>query len=174
MVEAIYAGDSKCWVLSIPKNLPDDAKFEALLRSGGSKVQTLKSKREGSKLTVNLDPETSKALLPGIVVLMLRVTATDFQKCEIVDRFTVLPGLDDEGFDCRTEAEKCLEQAEKALADYTNGRSKVKSYTIGTRSLTFNNAQELFDLVNYWRKQVYFERCRKYGVDPYKKVVKFS
>ena len=173
MVEAIYVGDSKYWVLSIPKNIPDDAKFEALLRSGGSKVQTLTSKREGSKLKVNLDPEVSKDLLHGIAVLMLRVTGQGYQKCEIVDRFEILPGIDVETFDCRTEAEKCLEQAEKALADYTSGRSRVKSYTIGTRSLTFNNAQELLDLVDYWRKQVYFERCHKYGVDPYKKVVKF-
>lgn len=173
MVEVFYVGDTKSWVLPIPEFIPDDAEFEALLRSGSSKVQTLGIAKDGSNLTVTLDRETSKELLPGVVVLMIRAVADAFQKCEIVDRFTALPCIDEEGFDPRTEAEKCLEQAEKALADYTSGHSRVKSYTIGTRSLTFNSAQELFDLVAYWRKQVYFERCGKYGVDPYKKVVKF-
>lgn len=173
MVEALYVGDSKSWVLSIPKNLPADVKFEALLRTGGSKVDALESQREGFRLRVTLTPELSNTLLAGVAVLMLRLTGENYQKCEIVDRFQIIPGINADDFDPRSEAEKCLQQAEQALADYTNGKSRVKSYTIGTRSLTFNSAQELFDLVNYWRRQVYFERCQKSGVDPHKRMVKF-
>ena len=92
----------------------------------------------------------------------------------VLETFRVLKKVADADFDHRTEAERCLAQAEKALMDYTsNGRSRYRSYTIGSRTLSFNSAQELMDLVAYWRNQVYLEKCAASGADPRKMLVEF-
>ena len=49
----------------------------------------------------------------------------------------------------------------------------MRSYTIGTRSLTFNSAQELMDLVKYWQTQVYLEECARADVDPRRMLAEF-
>ena len=176
MVESLYAGESKTWILKRDPQFPPKCKIEAFLRSGASKLEVLKVFEEGERLRINLSPSVSEGLHPGLAALILRVTnGDDFQKTTIISRLNVLasPLKEDEAFDAKTEAEICLQQAEAALADYTKGRSKVKSYTIGTRSLTFNDAQELLDLVSYWRKQVYLERCGDRNINPRKQLVEF-
>lgn len=176
----IVAGDSRVWKLNRQRLLamgeaPQNPKIEALLRtSEGSLVNLIVVDADGL-VTVTLTADVSETLPMGTTYLIVRLTADDFyRRTMVLETFRVLKKVADADFDHRTEAERCLAQAEKALMDYTsNGRSRYRSYTIGSRTLSFNSAQELMDLVAYWRNQVYLEKCDASGADPRKMLVEF-
>lgn len=176
----IVMGDSRVWKLDRQRLLamgeaPQNPKLEALLRtSEGSLVSLMANETQGAVI-VSLTADVSEKLPAGKTFLIVRLTADSFyRRTMVLESFQVFKKVDDADFDHRTEAERCLAQAEKALVDYsTKSRSMYKSYTIGSRTLSFGSAQELMDLVNYWRTQVYLERCRAQGVDPRSILVEF-
>lgn len=176
----IVAGDSRVWKLNRQRLLamgeaPQHPKIEALLRTSEGSLVSLTAVDDNGFVTVTLAADVSETLPMGTTYLIVRLTADDFyRRTMVLETFRVLKKVADVDFDHRTEAERCLAQAEKALMDYTtNGRSKYKSYTIGSRTLSFGSAQELMDLVAYWRNQVYLEKCAASGADPRKMLVEF-
>lgn len=176
----IVAGDSRVWKLDRHRLLamgeaPQNPKIEALLRTAEGSLVNLTAVDTNGLVTVDLAADVSETLPPGKTFLIMRLTADSFyRRTMVLDSFQVFKRVDDADFDHRTEAERCLAQAEKALIDYTsNGRSRYRSYTIGSRTLSFNSAQELMDLVAYCRNQVYLEKCAASGVDPRKMLVEF-
>lgn len=176
----IVAGDSRIWKLNRQRLLamgeaPQNPKIEALLRTAEGSLVNLTAADADGLVTVTLAADASETLPMGTTYLIVRLTADDFyRRTMVIETFRVLKKVADADFDHRTEAERCLAQAEKALIDYTsNGRSRYRSYTIGSRTLSFNSAQELMDLVAYWRNQVYLEKCSASGVDPRKMLVEF-
>lgn len=179
MVETLIVGDSASWsfrLTDLPafSGAPEGATLSAFLRSAGELIN-LKAEALNGRIFASLDPKASAKLTVGKAFLLLRLVseADQYQKSAVVKELQVVPAVDDEGFDHRTEAQKCLAQAEAALVDYTKGGGRVKSYIIGTRSTTFNNLQELTDLVEYWRKRVYLEACAQQGIDPRRMLVEF-
>lgn len=176
----IVAGDSRIWKLNRQRLLamgeaPQNSKIEALLRTAEGSLVNLTAADADGLVTVTLAADASETLPMGTTYLIVRLTADDFyRRTMVIETFRVLKKVADADFDHRTEAERCLAQAEKALIDYmSNGRSRYRSYTIGSRTLSFNSAQELMDLVAYWRNQVYLEKCSASGVDPRKMLVEF-
>lgn len=176
----IVAGDSRVWKLNRQRLLamgeaPQHPKIEALLRTSEGSLVSLTAVDDNGFVTVTLAADVSETLPMGTTYLIVRLTADDFyRRTMVLETFRVLKKVADVDFDHRTEAERCLAQTEKALMDYTtNGRSKYKSYTIGSRTLSFGSAQELMDLVAYWRNQVYLEKCAASGADPRKMLVEF-
>lgn len=176
----IVAGDSRVWKLDRHRLLtmgeaPHNPKIEALLRTSEGSLVSLTADDADGLVVVTLAADVSETLPMGTTYLIVRLTADDFyRRTMVIETFRVLKKVADADFDHRTEAERCLAQAEKALIDYTsNGRSRYRSYTIGSRTLSFNSAQELMDLVAYWRNQVYLEKCSASGVDPRKMLVEF-
>ena len=176
----IVAGDSRVWKLNRQRLLamgeaPQHPKIEALLRTSEGSLVSLTAVDDNGFVTVTLAADVSETLPMGTTYLIVRLTADEFyRRTMVLETFRVLKKVADVDFDHRTEAERCLAQAEKALMDYTtNGRSKYKSYTIGSRTLSFGSAQELMDLVAYWRNQVYLEKCAASGADPRKMLVEF-
>lgn len=176
----IVAGDSRVWKLNRQRLLamgeaPQHPKIEALLRTSEGSLVSLTAADDNGFVTVTLAADVSETLPMGTTYLIVRLTADDFyRRTMVLETFRVLKKVADADFDHRTEAERCLAQAEKALMDYTsNGRSRYRSYTIGSRTLSFNSAQELMDLVAYWRNQVYLEKCVASGADPRKMLVEF-
>lgn len=81
------------------------------------------------------------------------------------------------GYDARTTAQKALSDAEAALASFKASGGRVRSYTIGGRSMTFETAAELVALANYWRVRVAAEKhaaAAAQGLgDPSKLLVRF-
>lgn len=176
----IVAGDSRVWNLNRQRLLamgeaPQNPKIEALLRTSEGSLLNLTAVDANGLVIVTLAADVSETLPMGTTYLIVRLTADEFyRRTMVLETFRVLKKVADADFDHRTEAERCLAQAEKALMDYTtNGRSKYKSYTIGSRTLSFGSAQELMDLVAYWRNQVYLEKCAVSGADPRKMLVEF-
>ncbi len=176
----IVAGDSRVWKLNRQRLLaigeaPQNPKIEALLRTSEGSLVNLTAVDANGLVIVTLAADVSETLPMGTTYLIVRLTADEFyRRTMVLETFRVLKKVADAEFDHRTEAERCLAQAEKALMDYTtNGRSKYKSYTIGSRTLSFGSAQELMDLVAYWRNQVYLEKFAASGADPRKMLVEF-
>ena len=177
MVESVIAGDSAEWMLRTADRFgcaPADAAVKAFLRINGSLTE-LAAERKDGLILIQLKPSVSEALQPGEAVLIVRLETAggEYRRSEVIGKLLVKPGIEKGDFEHRSEAQICLEQAKKALADYTTGRSRVRSYTIGTRSLTFNSAQELMDLVKYWQTQVYLEECARADVDPRRMLAEF-
>lgn len=174
----IVPGDSKIWRLDRRQifeaaGAPADVAMTAYLRTVEGKLIELEIE-DKDELVVMLSPEESESLKAGRVSLILRLASSNFfRQSVVVDSLQVLPKIEEQGFDNRTEAERCLEQAEKALADFMSGAPSVRSYTIGSRSTTYSSVKELTDLVEYWRKRVYLERCAAAGVDPRTMLVEF-
>ena len=149
----IVAGDSRVWNLNRQRLLamgeaPQNPKIEALLRTSEGSLVNLTAVDANGLVIVTLAADVSETLPMGTTYLIVRLTADEFyRRTMVLETFRVLKKVADADFDHRTEAERCLAQAEKALMDYTtNGRSKYKSYTIGSRTLSFGSAQELMDL----------------------------
>lgn len=177
MVESVIAGDSAEWMLRTAERFqcaPAGAAAKAFLRINGG-LTKLAAERKDGLILIRLMPAVSETLQPGEAVLIVRLETADgeFRRSEVIGKMLVKSSIENGDFEHRSEAQICLEQAKKALADYTTGRSRVRSYTIGTRSLTFNSAQELMDLVKYWQTQVYLEECARADVDPRRMLAEF-
>jgi hypothetical protein len=78
---------------------------------------------------------------------------------------TVNPDLAAVGanYDGRTQAEIALEQALAAYATFSNTGGRVKAYTIGHRSMTFDTLADVQVCVDFWRKRVVVEKSRANG-----------
>lgn len=66
-----------------------------------------------------------------------------------------------QGYDFRTTAETAFEDAQTALANFQATGGRVKAYTIGSRSMQFDDASEILVLVKYWENEVAKERAAK-------------
>lgn len=178
VVQKLVAGDSRVWSLDRAALLreaqaPDSATAEAFIRTVDGKLANLEVETESSELALNLSSEVSATLQPGTASLIVRLVDGEYRRTMVVGTFQVSAGMEDADFEHRSDAEKCLEQAERALSDFTKGRATYKSYTIGTRSITVASVGELVELVNYWRNRVYVEKCESRGMDPRKLLVEF-
>lgn len=70
----------------------------------------------------------------------------------ILPKYTAAANLDD-----RSDARKIHEDLIAAYKTYATSGGKVKSYTIGTRTMVFNSAPELLDQLNFWKAKVVAE-----------------
>lgn len=75
-------------------------------------------------------------------------------------RITVKPDLATvgPGYDGRTPGQIALDQARAAFANFAASGGRVRSYTIGHRSMTFDNLQDIQMQVTYWEKRVEEEK----------------
>jgi hypothetical protein len=68
---------------------------------------------------------------------------------------TLLPNLRTaSAHDSRSVAEKALEDAETALANFQASGGRVRRYSIAGREMEFDGAGDILKLVSYWRIQV--------------------
>lgn len=178
VVQKFVAGDSRIWKLDKVKLIreaqaPESVTIEAFVRTVEAKLVALKVETDSADLILSLSSADSDGLPAGVASLIVRLVGGDYRRTIVVGTFQMSAKVEDQSFDHRSESEKCLEQAEKALSDFTKGHATYKSYTIGTRSITVTSASELIDLVTYWRNRVYVEKCEANGADPRKMLEEF-
>ncbi|WP_281523779.1 hypothetical protein [Turicimonas muris] len=178
MVRKIFQGDSCVWKvpyssLTNIKFFSDNCQkvFSLRVQAGDDEPVIVELKiiedSNSEAIEVLLTDELSQKLPIGHGVLIAKLNnGAGFQLTEIVDEVDILSNPNSKSFNSRSFAQRNLEQAQNALAIYTSTNGRVKSYTIGTRSTTFNSIGELKKLVDYWKAQVYLEECSKQGIDP--------
>lgn len=172
----ISKGDSQVWEIpyrKYPFLKNPDVTLTVYLKQAGRKTISLPVNKKERFFSCELDTSVSRNLLIGQALVVGRAELGGFCKTFQIELLNVGPSIDDLEFDPRSQAEICLEQAEKALAEFTSSNGRVRSYTIGARSMTFNSYSDLISLVKYWKNQVYLERCRANGIDPRTHLVKF-
>lgn len=101
-------------------------------------------------LTAPANPPT----LPAAV----RIVANENQLVVQIDLSTVT-GI----YDGRTVAQKALAAAEQALATFNASGGIIKRYSIGGRSMEFQDVQQLQGIVSYWRQRVQAEKDQADG-----------
>lgn len=178
MVRKVYVGDSASWLLKKPRDkffseIPSGAELKASIKTSNGSMVVIDCVEDGDSITCLLKPDVSKNLDDGRAILFLTSSSNgDFKKTIVVETFDVVSILSS-SFDGLSMARKCYEQARQALATFTSTNGRVKSYTIGSRSTTYNSVKELVDLVNYWALQVKAEEEANSGRDPFKKLIEF-
>lgn len=180
MVETFTVGDSFEWKIDgrhgyIPHKMPRDVRVKAFIKHPESEaVEVTNTAVENGYISIFLSSEDSLKLRPGKVSLILRfANGAGFRKTLIADSLEILPAIEDESFDPRTEAQRCLDQARAALSKFLASGGRVKRYTIGTRSIEYSTVEELQRTIDYYLQQVYMEECRRAGRDPRKILVMF-
>lgn len=177
MVKKIFIGDSANWVFDERKvglmaDRPEDTVFSASIRLASGIVIPIGCEIKDGKILCSLTTEKSKSLTSGKAMLVLGASANEYKRTLILATFDI-ESLTDQSFDGLSFARRCYEQARRALATFTETGGRIKSYTIGSRSTTYNSAQELIDLVNYWATRVAAEEACCSGRDPFKKLIEF-
>ena len=170
----IVAGDSA--IFTVPKFgafAPDAATCTVLLRGPDSKSIAAVAEADGwaSELTA----EESADLAEGLYTLFYRYESGSAKKTVRIGTVMVEPNPDEAAdFDGRSLARKALDDALAALADFMKDGGKAKSYTIGTRSITYRDISEIKDAIAFWRGIVRQEEIAELGYDPYLKYARFT
>lgn len=129
---------------------------------------TLTATASGSSWQTTLDTTTSAGLTPGDYSWQAQIFATDVRLTLDEGELTVEPDLASVGanYDGRTQAEIALAQAKAAFANFSASGGRVRSYTIGHRSMTFDNLADIKTQVDFWKKEVAVEKSiARGGVD---------
>jgi hypothetical protein len=177
MVEKLIRGDSHEFELHLAEfGAGADSDITVLLRTSDRQVQELKDLTvEGGKLLVTITSSLSSKLSKGEASLIVQMRRSgDYRRSSIARSIEILPEIESEDFDPRSEAQQNLDAARRALKTFTASGGRVRSYTVGTRSVTYSTVTEIQELVKYWERQVYFEECARLHIDPRKRVVEFE
>jgi hypothetical protein len=106
--------------------------------------------------TTSITPTKAALLLPGAYWWQAVLTATNFRLVAGEGQLTIevdlgaLAGV----YDGRTTAQKALTACENALATFSASGGAIRRYTIGSRSMEFQNIQEITALMSVWRTRV--------------------
>lgn len=95
---------------------------------------------------------------PPLIPAAVRIVANENQLVVQVDLGSV-SGV----YDGRTVAQKALAAGENALATFNASGGLIKRYSIGGRSMEFQDAVQLQQIVSYWRARVQSEKDQADG-----------
>jgi hypothetical protein len=105
------------------------------------------------------------ALVAGLYWWTAQVFATGVRLTLAQGELRVNPDLALVGanYDGRSQAEIALDQALAAFAQFSATNGRVKAYTIGHRSMTFEALPDVQKCVDFWRARVVTEKSRAGG-----------
>lgn len=141
---------------------------------------TLNAVADGQGWRTTLNTTSSSTLTPGLYSWAAYIKATGVRITAGSGELTVSADLSAVSgvFDGRSAAEIALAAAESALATFKSTSGLVKSYTIGGRTMQFQDATQILGIISYWRGRVLNEqhtKSIKNGLgDPRRLLVRFS
>lgn len=157
--ESIVAGDSASWYE--PPCAQSGLRFDSAIYAltyelRGPAVLTLAGTVQGDGWAFALAPAISASLPSGRYLWAAIVTAPN-QRATLAQGMLIVkpdPAALAAGHDPRSPAQRALDDAEAALATFSKSGGRVKSYSIGTRSMQFDSASEILAIIDYWRRRV--------------------
>jgi len=63
-----------------------------------------------------------------------------------------------QGYDGRSQARKAVDDLQAAMATFNATSGRVKSYSIGSRQMTFETSAEILTLLDFWQRQLVGEQ----------------
>jgi hypothetical protein len=159
------AGDSVIWsdtVFVDPSGGTGDSSTYTLkyVFAGAVDPVTVTAAAEGSGWKTTISKSVSADFTAGDYSWEVQASSTTNRFTLANGRVTIKPDLSDvaAGYDGRTQAEIALAQARAAFANFSATGGRVRSYTIGHRSMTFDNLAEIQTQVTFWQAQVESEK----------------
>ncbi|OIR10983.1 hypothetical protein GALL_71540 [mine drainage metagenome] len=147
---------------------------------GPAAAVTLSSTQNGTGWQTSLSTAVSATLAAGVWFWAAILTATNQRITIARGEITVAADISTvtANYDGRSVAEIALSQAENALATWRSSSGRVKKYTIGSRSMEFEDSAQILTIISYWRLRVSNERKQRSisdGLgDPSKLLVRFQ
>lgn len=149
-LSTIRANTTVKWERSINYDSADGYSASYVLNAAGLSTITISATLSGTTLTVDAKPATTTSWAAGTYAWYLKVTdGTDTFE---VDSGTIKILAENATGNDLLDAKSYLADAETELAARTTG--KAESYSIKDRSLTRASAEELMQIIAYWRKRV--------------------
>ena len=158
MQDNLIIGDTLDFVTSVPA-WPASAgytlKYRLIPRVSGTPITLTASTSGVDDYRVSVSPTTTATWTAGEYTWSAWVEKSGERRT--VDNGLVTIKYDPStaaAYDGRTQAQKALEDCKTALANFQATGGRVKSYSIGGRSMEFDDAGGILTLMNYWQWQV--------------------
>lgn len=169
-LDQLIAGDTLDFLDNIPDYPPADGwtlkyRLTPLFTTPTQAPIVLTAATSGTQYSIQASPATTALWSAGRYSWGRWVEKTGArQTLEPITPFLEVvadPATTAQGYDPRTTAEIALEDAQTALASFQSTGGRVKSYSIAGRSMEFDSAGDLVELVGYWKAEVMRERATK-------------
>ncbi len=166
MPDRHYAGDTLEFRVSVPDYPPGDGwqlryRFIPRFTSPPQSPIDLIATNDGDEYVLSAAPSVTVGWVPGMYGWTRYVIKSGArQVLDDLDSRGQLEILADpvtvgQGHDNRTQAQRALDVARQALADFTaNNDGRVKRYSIAGREMEFHSSAEVVRVVRYWEQQV--------------------
>lgn len=132
---------------------------------------TVASVAQGSAWQTTISKAVSATFAAGDYSWEAQASSTANRFTLATGRVTVKPDLAAVGlgYDGRTQAEIALDQARSAFSNFSASGGRVRSYTIGHRSMTFDNLADIQTQVTYWERRV---EAEKIAANPRRRIIR--
>jgi hypothetical protein len=158
------AGDTLNFTTDVSDYLPSDGwTFKMrLIPRFSSPVQapiTLTATTSDSSYLIQAGPNTTSAWAAGQYSWFSWVEKTGerhtLEGTQFSGELTIEPdpSTQVQGYDGRSQAQKAVDDLKTALATFTASNGRVKSYTIGDRSMTYDDRDQILRDLSYWEGQ---------------------
>jgi hypothetical protein len=165
-----YAGDTFEFRVSVPDYPPSEGwslvyRFVPRFTTPAQAPITVPATVDGDEFVIFQSPAQTAIWVPGAYNWARWVEKTGArQVLDDLDSRGQLevkpdPATTSQGADNRTMAQKALDEARAALADFGSGNFRVKRYAIGGREMEFHSNAEAVKAVRYWEQQVAAEEA---------------
>lgn len=163
MKDTLIVGDSLDFVTSVTDYLASDGytlKYRLVPRTSGTPIDITAATYEVDGYRVQVAPATTATWTAGEYSWFSWVEKSgerwqvDSGTCTL----QVNPATST-AYDGRTTAERALEDAKTALANFSATGGRVKSYQIAGRSMEFDAAADIVKLVKFWENEVSKEQA---------------
>lgn len=101
----------------------------------------------------------TEALPAGVYAWVYTLSSAAGRATVCQGQIRVLPDVTaaSDGYDARTTAQVALSEAEAALAAFKGSGGRIKQYTIAGRTVMYDTAAELLQVISYWKTRVAME-----------------
>lgn len=164
MIEELVAGDTLDFTVEVPDYPATDGwtlKYRLTPRfttpTQTPIVLTASTNADGTRYDVQAAPVTTAAWTAGYYTWARWVEKAGAR--QTLDESGQLqikadPSSTAQGFDARSQARKAVDDLRAAMATFQATSGRVKSYTIGTRSMEFETSAEILKMLHFWENEL--------------------
>lgn len=163
----LQQGDSAYWdddpFVDVNNVLYDSAGYTLTYELRGPVTLTLNAVAQGQGWRTTLGTTASSTLTQGLYSWAAYAKAAGVRITAGTGELTITPDLSAVTgvYDGRSAAEIALAAAELAAATFKSTGGLIKSYTIGGRTMQFQDAAQILSIISYWRARVINEQHAK-------------
>ncbi len=157
MKDLLTVGDTVDFLTTVadyPASAGYTLKYRLVPRTSGTAI-LLTATASGDDYRTQASPAISSGWTAGEYSWSGWVEKTGFRQIVESGLCTILPDPSAvTAYDGRSQAQKALDDANTALANFSSTGGRVKRYSIAGREMEFDSAADILQLVNYWSNEV--------------------